>query len=257
MSEADVDDKKTPLFLKETAFLGLVVSLLLFIPLTLFAQGEGDSTKRALEELKKCQERASALNEYTLTLIKQERIRGRLNPAQNISVKWKKPLMIYLKINSGNDSGREIIYAKGKNDDKMIVSPGGILGTITIKISPESRLAMRNNRHSVDEAGMAATIRRINTTIREDMKKPGHKIRLTYVGEETYDDKETIHIRVERSSYAGRTEIYIYKSSHLICALHSYDERGSLMESYVYKDIKTDVGLTDKDFDPKNKDYKF
>lgn len=216
-----------------------------------------DISARALAELKRSQERADALTSYTLTLIKQERIRGKLNGQQNIFVKWKKPMMIYLKINSGNDSGREIIYVKGQNDDDMIVSPGGILGAITIKISPESRLAMRNNRHSIDEAGMAATIRRINSMIKEDMKKPGHKIRLTYVGDEMYGDTETIHIRVENSSYAGRTEIYIYKDTHLIYALHSYDKKGSLLESYTYKDIKTGVKLTEKDFDPKNEEYNF
>ncbi|MBN1573775.1 MAG: DUF1571 domain-containing protein [Deltaproteobacteria bacterium] len=252
-----MNKKKAHPFVKEITFLGIIVSFLLLFPLSLFAQGEADFPERAVEELKKCQERANALNEYTLTLIKQERIRGKLNPAQNIYVKWKKPLMIYLKINSGNDSGREIIYVRGKNNDKMIVSPGGILGAITIKISPESRMAMRNNRHSVAEAGMASTMRRINTTIKEDMKKPNHKIRLTYVGEEMYGDTETVHVRVENSSYAARTEIYIYKSSRLIYALFSYDEKGGLIESYIYKDIKTDVDLTDKDFDPKNKEYKF
>jgi len=255
--ETDVDEKKIHRFLKETASFGLVVSFLLFFPLLLSAQGGVDTTERVLEELKKCQERANALNEYTLTLIKQERIRGRLNPAENIFVKWKKPLMIYMKINSGKNKGREIIYVKGRNNDKMMVSPGGILGALTIRISPESRLAFRDNRHSVAEAGMASTIRRINSTIKEDMKKPGHEIRLSYVGDEIYDGNGTIHIRVEKSSYADSTEIYIYKSSHLICALFSYDESGSLIESYLYKEIKTDVKLTDKDFDPKNEEYKF
>jgi outer membrane lipoprotein-sorting protein len=255
--EADVNKNRARSFAREMILSGLVVSFLLCLPLSLFAGGEADSSKRAVDELKKCQERADALNEYTLTLIKQERIRGRLNPPQDISVKWKKPLMIYLKINSGNDGGREIIYVKGKNDGKMIVSPGGILGGITIKISPKSRLAMRNNRHSVAEAGMASTIRMINTTIREDMKKPGHKIHLSCLGEERYGDTGTIHVRVKNSSYAARTEIYIYRSTRLIYALFSYDEKGRLIESYTYKDIRTDVGLTDRDFDPKNEEYRF
>jgi hypothetical protein len=250
------------LFVRKALLFLFLLSFSAAAPATSSAGGEADSSGKALAELKRSQERADSLTAYTLTLIKQERIRGRLNEEQNIFVKWKKPSMIYLKINSGNDRGREIIYVKGKNNDKMIVSPGGILGAITIKISPESRVAMRNNRHSVVEAGMAATIKRINSTIREDMKKPGHGIHLSCLGVEMYGETETIHIRVEKSSYADRTEIYLYNDSingrsHLIYAIHSYDKKGSLIESYTYKDINAKVKLTEVDFDPKNEDYRF
>jgi outer membrane lipoprotein-sorting protein len=236
----------------------LLVSLALIIPAMLLGAEEGSGTaEKALAKLNKTQERAEALATYTLTLNKQERIKGKLNPTETIFVKWKKPSMVYLKILSGKNKGREIIYVKGKNKNKMIVSPGGFLGGITIRISPYSRIATKNNRHSITEAGMASTIGRINLDIKMDMKKENKTIRISYVGIEKFKEVETIHIRVENSSYAAKTEIYLYRSSHLLYGLHSYNKSGGLLESYTYSNIKVDVKLTEYDFDPKNKEYDF
>ena len=245
-------------FARNILAINLLVSFALIIPAILLGAEDGNEfEEKGLKELKKAQERADALAEYTLTLKKQERIKGRLNPAETIFVKWKRHSMIYLKILSGKNKGREVIYVEGKNKNKMIVSPGGLLGGITIRISPCSRIALKNNRHNIKEAGMASTIRKINSDIEKDMKKTKKTIRISYFCMEKYEGVETIHIRVEDSSYAKRTEIYLYKSSHLLCGLHSYNESGGLIESYTYRNIKADVRLTDHDFDPKNEGYDF
>lgn len=57
--------------------------------------------------------------------------------------------------------------------------------------------------------------------------------------------------------YAGRMELWVDDALHLPIQADLFDQDGRLYEHYEHRDLKIDVGLTDKDFDPKNKAYKF
>ncbi|MBU1168877.1 MAG: DUF1571 domain-containing protein [Proteobacteria bacterium] len=57
--------------------------------------------------------------------------------------------------------------------------------------------------------------------------------------------------------YCRRAITYTEKNSNLLVKLEIYDWDNNLYEFYEFKDIKMNVGLTDKDFDPENPEYKF
>lgn len=57
--------------------------------------------------------------------------------------------------------------------------------------------------------------------------------------------------------YCQRSVSYFDVGTNLLVKIENYDWNGDLYESYYYKDLKLNVGLTDEDFDPKNKGYKF
>lgn len=213
--------------------------------------------EEAISLLRDAKVRADSLEDYTLILIKQERMDGVLLPVSVAFVKWKRPFSIYLKFLEGKDRGREIIYIEGKYRDKMIVSPGGILGALTLKVSPDSFIAKKNNRHTITEAGMSNTIKRILSIIENEHGKPSSDISVVFFGEEAFEDDICIHIRIDKSSYAERTEVYLYSDTLFPHTIISYEESGALFESYRYSDIRTNVGLDDSDFDPLNEEYDF
>jgi hypothetical protein len=80
---------------------------------------------------------------------------------------------------------------------------------------------------------------------------------VVFFGEEAYENDMCIHIRIEKSSYADRTDVYLYKDSLLPHTIVSYGRNRELLESYTYGDIRTNVGLDDSDFDPLNEEYNF
>jgi len=243
---------------KEIFKKGYLVFPLLISLLLAFQQGTSASdTEEAISVLREAKHRTDSLEDYTLTLKKQERIDGALGPVNVVFVKWKRPFSIYLKFLEGNDKGREVIFVEGKYRDKMIVSPGGILGALTIKVAPDSLIAKKNNRHNITEAGMSNTIGRILTIIEKEQKEPSSDISVTFFGEKPLEKDMCIHIRIDKSSYAARTEVYLNSDTLYPHTIISYDEDGELLESYNYSDIKTNVGLDDSDFDPKNKEYTF
>ncbi len=57
--------------------------------------------------------------------------------------------------------------------------------------------------------------------------------------------------------YAGRMVLWIDKELSLPLQIDLYDFEGSLYEHYEHHDLAIDVGLTDADFDPKNRAYRF
>ncbi len=233
----------------------IVVSLLLslLVPAGLFA----DDYQEVYSLLVKARDRADSLTDYTLVLTKQERVGGKLLPRNSVFVKFKKPFSIYMKNLTGNHVGREVIYVKGQNNDKMIVSTPGILGMLSVRIAPDSVLAKRETRHTINEAGLPNILDRMAQTIQEDKKKPGCLVSSTYLGEGLCSPEKVIRVRIENSTYAARTEIALDASTLLPAEIASYDADGSLLEYYRYTDIKTNVGLTDADFDPKNSAYHF
>jgi len=57
--------------------------------------------------------------------------------------------------------------------------------------------------------------------------------------------------------YAGRFVLWIDDTLHLPLQIDLYDHEGKLYEHYEHRDLAVNVGLTDADFDPKNRAYRF
>jgi len=57
--------------------------------------------------------------------------------------------------------------------------------------------------------------------------------------------------------YGSRSEFYLEKGTGMPVKISTWDFQGRLYESYEYHDVKFNVGLTAKDFDPDNPAYNF
>lgn len=57
--------------------------------------------------------------------------------------------------------------------------------------------------------------------------------------------------------YCRRSVSYFDVETGLLVKIENYDWDGKLYEVYQYKDLKLNVGLSDEDFNPENKNYKF
>jgi hypothetical protein len=231
-----------------------LIVLYLLSPATLVA----DDYAKARSLLLDAKNRVDRLSDYTVILTSQERVGGVLLPEATMFVKFKRPFSVYIKNLSGKQKDREIIYVKGKNNDKMIVSRVSILGRLATKpISPNNFLAKRESRHTITEAGLPNTMGRMVTILEKEDKAAARRPTVTYLGECYRSSKKVISVRIENSSYAPKTEIALDAATFFPVSITSYDADGSLLESYNYRDIKPNVGLTDADFDPTSPAYHF
>jgi hypothetical protein len=241
----------------KTRRLPLLLAALLIVFFLSPAARAADDFEKVHSLLLAAKHRADSLNDYTLTLTSQERVGGRLMPEATMFVKFKRPFSVYIKNLTGKQKDREIIYVKGQNNDKMIVSRLNLLGGLSAKISPDNIWAKKESRHSITEAGLPNTMNRMVSIVDSEGKKTTSRPTVTYLGEGSCSLKRVVRVRIENSSYAPKTEIALDPATLLPVSITSYDADGSLLESYNYRDIKTNVGLTDADFSPENSNYKF
>jgi hypothetical protein len=57
--------------------------------------------------------------------------------------------------------------------------------------------------------------------------------------------------------YGSRGEYFFSKRTFMMIKASTWDQRGRLYESYEFLELELNPGLTDQDFDPRNKDYGF
>jgi hypothetical protein len=216
--------------------------------------------------------------DYSATMLKQERIDGKLtdvnamfvkiqNPGRDASGEPARALRVYLKfLQPESIAGREVIWCQDRYDQKLMAHEAGFLGILTVALDPKGPIAMMGNRHSIDHIGLAYLMEEL---IRYGRKAPpGAKLSVQkYEDHEVHGQKCRL-IRIESESVeAGlgfaRIDIAVDLQKLIPLHLSTYDwplpgqTAPQLIESYTYYDVVLNPGLQELDFDTKNPEYKF
>jgi outer membrane lipoprotein-sorting protein len=97
-------------------------------------------------------------------------------------------------------------------------------------------------------------------TLWDIARRTGQDMYLIMYSNKDYDDPddpdEGDKVFIPRY-YGGRSELLVDKETYLPVKATTWDWNGRLYETYSYHGMKVNVGLTDKDFDPNNKEYNF
>jgi len=199
------------------------------------------------------------VKDYTCLFYKKELVKDKYIEQKNIIIKHRKPFSFYLKWTEGDEKGTELIYVQGRNDNKLMAHTGGLLKWLTLNLDPRGSIAMKNNRHTV----LDAHIGKIIDICDKNYKLSKHLSVGTFeqCGEKMIGGRAQICIKAifpdDRRFYGGTNYIYVDKEYKFPVAVEIYGWNDELLEKYEYTHIKLNVGLTDKDFDSKNKEYEF
>ncbi|MCY2981062.1 MAG: DUF1571 domain-containing protein [Planctomycetota bacterium] len=226
--------------------------------------------------------------DFTANLTKRERVAGKLLPASKMQMKLRygsedptaertvaeRTVSVYLKgIEPKSQAGREIIWVQNKNNNKLTAHEAGLLGLVTVELSPQSSLAMLGNRYPITEIGIEKLLRKLiekgerdrllgPVTVRRTENATLGKLQCTLL--EVIHEEPTVEIdgkQVEFEFYLA--QIYIDEERLVPLKYASYTwpkTKGGepeLEEEYTYEDLLINVGLTDADFEPKNPNYHF
>lgn len=199
------------------------------------------------------------VGDYTCLFYKKELVQDKYIEQKNIIVKHRKPSSFYLKWTEGDEKGTEVIYVQGRNENKLKAHTGGLLKWLTLNLDPGGSTAMKNNRHTVLDAHIGKII---------DICDKNYKL-AKHLGVGTFElceekmigGRSVVCIKAtfpdDRRFYGGINFIYVDKEYKFPVAVEIYGWSNELLEKYEFTNIKLSVGLTDKDFDPKNKEYAF
>ena len=213
----------------------------------------------------------TTLKDYSATVMKQERIGGTLGDPEYAFVKVRnQPFSVYMRfIGPKNLVDQEAMYVEGKNDGKMFAHapPDTLRGRIgTVQILPTSAIAMQGQRYPITELGIANLTKRL-IEVGEHDKQFGECDVKFYQGAKVNGREctmiEVTHPVPRRTFLFHKARIYLDNQLNMPIRYEAYDwpakegEQPPMLESYTYMNLQINPGLTDADFDARNKDYKF
>jgi len=208
--------------------------------------------------------------DYSATLAKKERVKGKLTDTQYMFVKVRhQPFSVYMVFLGPEEmKGREVIYVVGQNDGKLLAHEGkgwrARLGMVALK--PESPIAMEGQRYPITMLGMRTLTQRLMEVGREDLRYDEVSVKFhdgAKINGRSCSWLEAMHPVPRKHFRYHLARIFIDDELQMPVRFEAflwpYKTGGKpvLVEQYTYLNIKINNGFTDKDFDPQNEKYRF
>jgi hypothetical protein len=211
-------------------------------------------------------------------MVKRERIDGQLTEQHFMQAKIRNrkvvdgrvvvPFAVYMKFLKPSEmAGRECIWIEGANEGKLWAhETPGLKNIFTARLDPTGWMAMQGNRYPITEAGVETLTARLVEKGERDRHRgecevkffKGAKIngrmctllQVTHPVKRPYFDFYQAEIFVDdEMQIPVRYAAFLWPET-------PGGER-VLEEEYTYFNVKTNVGLTDADFDWRNQAYQF
>ncbi|MFI5460534.1 MAG: DUF1571 domain-containing protein [Isosphaerales bacterium] len=223
---------------------------------------------RAIRTIADCQARYHAVEDYTCTFFKRERIGGRLTPVHIMALKIRtNPQSIYLKFQQPA-RGREAIYVSGRHGGKLLAHDVGLNKLLagTLQLEPTGARAMEDCRHPITEAGIGPLLATLSKRWAVELD-PAESV-ITFRDDMVIDTRqctmiESTHPHRQPEFLHHKVRVFIDQEIGLPIRFEAYDwpkhpnSEPDLQEEYTYLNLKLNVGLKDLDFEASNTAYSF
>ena len=226
------------------------------------------------------------VKDYTARLVKRERINGKLLDQEFADVKIRNrkvdadgnvvvPFSVYMRFLAPEKlEGREVIYVENENEGKIVGHAGGkVLRLATVYLDPNGTFAMIDQRYPITELGIQVLTERLIEKGERDRqgdwdRNRDDETKVEFYKDAKINDRVCTLLRVTHPNprpYYDFHVAQIFIDDELNVPIHysAYSwpavegGRPLLEEEYTYMDVKVNVGLTDKDFDPRNPAYNY
>lgn len=203
----------------------------------------------------------AAVDGYSLIFHKREMLENVLRPEESMEMKFQKPFSVYMKWINEKGKGGEAIFVRGWNKDRIRVHPGGIWGIFNFNLEPTHKRIMKQNRHPITWVGLETIVGMVSDNVHRGMLH-GQFTSVPHGETEIFGRRALVLEGVLPSDpslgyYCYRTIVSLDVLTGLPVRICNFDWTNRLVEQYSFQDIRLDVRLTAKDFDPVNPDYRF
>lgn len=195
-------------------------------------------------------EAVTALGPYRYRMVKQERVKGELLPAQDIDTfVQKKPFAVRLHYVGGPAKGRKVLYNPKEEAEKFRAREAGFLSIFgAVWVSVDSGLAKKDSNHTVKEAGLGNLLDRFTADLVKAESLGGMK-----VVHEGWDKGErwcTMYVAPDggKQFSAAKSRICTDVQTRLPAKIESFDGASAVTERYEFSDVRSAVH-PDKFFD--------
>ena len=215
--------------------------------------------------------------DYTATMVKRERVGGRLGNEEYMFVKIRNrkvegnrttvPFSIYMRfLKPQNIAGREVIWVENRNNNKLVAHDTGLIrGSIRVNLDPEGSMAMKGNRYPIMEAGLENLVVKLIEKAERDRAAGACDVAFfkSKVAGRACTMIQVTHPKKEAPYDFHIAKVFIDDELQIPTryAAYSWPRRPGgdpvLEEEYTYLDVKLNVGLDESDFNPDNPKYAY
>jgi hypothetical protein len=204
--------------------------------------------------------------DFTCTFIKQERLGGKVDPEQTVSVKHRtQPFSVAMAWTKNAPKGDRVLYVEGLYDNKMLVRPTNpiaraLVGGMVTR-APDGEEAMASTLRPVNLFGFERGIKSL-IDVYQQAKKAGDLREAVAQDSNVLGRKTIVLVRYlpEGKDYpAYQSNIYIDQELLLPIMVEGCGPRGlqdDFICRYLYKDLDFKAKFTDADFLPEKNDLK-
>ena len=223
------------------------------------------------------------IRDYSTLLVKREKVKGVLMDHQFISTKIRHertdvngrvttPFSVYMKFEGPQDlKGREVIWIKGQNKDKLIAHEGdGLIGFFSIWLDPQGKKAMADQRYPISQIGIENLLIQLVERSKRNMRAgqpDDFQVRLIKEGV-SVDGRPCTLLEIQhpvRRAYLDThvARMFIDNQYKIPIRYAAWDwperpgEPPALIEEYTYQNLKLNLGFDDAHFSHRNKEYNF
>ncbi len=201
-------------------------------------------------------ERADAeVRGYTATLLKQERLAGRLGDEEEIAVAFReRPFSVRMEWRRGHKLARKTLYVEGAYGNQIVAQLSGwraIAGQVTCAVDDEE--AKANSRYPITEFGMVRGARRALASW-EAARERGD-LSVSYLGKKKVaelNDRECWVVRRVETPTAGErlaeSTFYYDAETWLQLGTDLRDDQGRIVAKYLFRDVVLNPTFDDKTF---------
>jgi hypothetical protein len=227
------------------------------------------SSSEPLKELhrlhKLAAEQYAKMDSYIARLRRREQVGSKQNPEEVLCFKFRKdPWSVSLKWLSTEGKGREVIYVKGKYENKLhtLLAAGDVPlmpAGKRISLPIDSMMVKSASRHEITDAGIGALIDHFAAAVEIAGRGDAKRGSLTYLSAQTRPEFSTPHEAAEQLIPAGgeptlprggRRLWFFDPENHLPVLVITYDDAKKEVEYYFYDRIQFPVKLDEDDFNP-------
>lgn len=178
------------------------------------------------------------LGDYRARLIKTERVKGTVLPAQTLEILvCHAPRAVRLDFVAGPKSGRRVAWRENHRPGEILVREGGLLGLASLWLDASGGLARGDTNHAVSEIGFAHALDGVERALRNGTTSGGYtRNDIGLEGNRLYRIEWSAPSEA-RGVYARRFRIGIDVNLHLATEIEVFDDQGFL-ERYEYQNLR-------------------
>ena len=220
----------------------------------------------ALRLAESSREAVAELRDYDAAFAKRDVVNDQVF-AHTLLMKFRaEPMSVYMRFYKPHE-GREVIYVDGRNDGKLLAHETGIKSIVgTVALDPHGPQAMSESRHPITRVGMTNLVSGVIAQWQRETKYGECEVNYYPNAKLRAMECQVIEVKhpVPRRQFPFHmTRLFIDKKTNFPVRVEQYvypaapGQQPPLIEEYRYWNIRTNLGFSDVDFDPRNPRYAF